>query len=249
MSFEAIVLGVGDAFSTRYFPASLLLVADGFRLAIDCPDRYPALLAAAARRSGRTISLSEIDDVLVTHLHGDHVNGLESAAFFKHLVERRRLRLHASREVLADLWPRRLLASMGTLWDGERLQPKAFDDYFAATPLLPDHDNVIGSLGIRTRPTRHHLPTTALLVEYRGRRLGYSADTAFDPGLVDFLAPADLIIHETNLGPGHTPLDRLLGLPADLRARLRLIHYPDAVDPATLPIRALHEGEVLTLCP
>ena len=46
--------------------------------------------------------------------------------------------------------------------------------------------------------------TRVLLIEAGGRTFGYSCDTAFDPGLIEFLAPADLILHETNLGPAHT---------------------------------------------
>ena len=38
--FEAVVLGVGDTFSERHHTTALLLVCDGFHLAIDCPDSY-----------------------------------------------------------------------------------------------------------------------------------------------------------------------------------------------------------------
>lgn len=47
--FGVTVLGVGDAFSARHVNASLLLEADGFRLGIDCPDRYAGVLARADR--------------------------------------------------------------------------------------------------------------------------------------------------------------------------------------------------------
>ena len=103
-----------------------------------------------------------------------------------------------------------------------------------------------GPFRIRARRTVHHVPTSALLVEAGGRTFGYSADTAFDPALIDFLSPADLILHETNLGPAHTPYDSLAALPADLRARMRLIHYPDGFDTSGSAIAALEEGEVLT---
>jgi hypothetical protein len=42
-------------------------------------------------------------------------------------------------------------------------------------------------------------------VEAGGARLGFSSDTAFDPDLIAFLSAADLIVHETNYGPAHTP--------------------------------------------
>lgn len=110
----------------------------------------------------------------------------------------------------------------------------------------------VGPLRIERRFTRHHIPTTAIRVSLdqggaRSRPLfGYSADTAFDPDLIAWLAEAELIIHETNFGT-HTPLASLLQLPAEVRARMRLIHYPDMLDPETAPIACLREGQVLTL--
>src|SRR5690606_81378 len=117
--FEVVVLGVGDTFSEHHHTCALLLEYDGFRLAVDCPDRYREALRAASLRSGRPLSLSDIDHVLITHVHGDHMNGLEGVAFFKHFAERRRLTLVASAEVRAVIWERRLAASMAELWDGQ----------------------------------------------------------------------------------------------------------------------------------
>ena len=107
----------------------------------------------------------------------------------------------------------------------------------------------LGPLRIERRFTIHHIPTTALRISIEGRArplLGYSADTAFDPELIEWLAEAELIIHETNFGV-HTPLPSLLTLPEALRARMRLIHYPDLLDPDTAPITCLREGQALEL--
>ena len=57
-------------------------------------------------------------------------------------------------------------------------------------------------------------------VRAAGRCLGYSADTAFDPALLSWLSEADLIVHETNLGPIHTPYEKLASLPSDLRGKM-----------------------------
>jgi ribonuclease BN (tRNA processing enzyme) len=242
---EVIVLGVGDTFSERNHTSALLLVCDGFHLAIDCPDTYRSVLRSATERSGRELRLTDVDHMLITHAHGDHMNGLEGVAFFKFFAEGKRLHLATSSELRSNIWDERLKASMGVLWDGERFQSKTFDDYFDHVPLSWTEENPIGPFRIRTRRTRHHVPTTALLIEAGGRVLGYSADTAFDPELIAFLEPAHLIIHETNYGPGHTPYSSLAALPAELRARMRLIHYPDQFDTQESNIQALSEGEIL----
>ncbi|MCC7382683.1 MAG: MBL fold metallo-hydrolase [Deltaproteobacteria bacterium] len=243
--FEVIVLGVGDTFSEKHHSTALLLACDGTSLAIDCPDMYRSVLRSATERSGRALSLSDIAHVLITHVHGDHMNGLEGVAFYKHFVESKRVQLVTSPEVRATIWDERLKASMSPLWDGQEFRQLGFDDYFEHVPLSWADASVVGPFRIRARRTVHHVPTSALLIEAAGRTLGYSSDTAFDPELIAFLEPADLIIHETNLGPAHTPYAALAALPAELRARMRLIHYPDGFDTTASAITALREGEVL----
>jgi ribonuclease BN (tRNA processing enzyme) len=243
--FEVVVLGVGDAFSEKHHPTALLLVCDDFHLAVDCPDAYRSVLRAASERSGRCLAISDVDHVLITHVHGDHMNGVEGLAFYKHFVEAKRVKLVTSPEVRRSLWDERLRASMGTLWDGAQLREMSFESYFEHVPLEWGSDIAVGPFRIEARRTIHHVPTSALLVEAAGRKLGYSSDTAFDRELIAFLGQADLVIHETNLGPAHTPYAALAALPAELRARMRLIHYPDGFDEASSSIAALREGEVL----
>jgi ribonuclease BN (tRNA processing enzyme) len=136
---------------------------------------------------------------------------------------------------------------METLWDGTAFRQLTFDDYFAFTALDWGGPRVVGPFTVRAYRTRHHVPTSALLVEAGGRKLGYSADTAFDPELIRFLSAADVIIHETNYGPAHTAYSDLLTLPADVRARLHLVHYPDQFDVGSSEIPALREGQVLSI--
>lgn len=136
-----------------------------------------------------------------------------------------------SRERLSEPGPRRRL---GLLDYTDRV------DLHAGT-------TAIGPLRIERRFTRHHIPTTALRISLEGRArplLGYSADTAFDPELIAWLAESELVIHETNYGV-HTPLASLLLLPQPIRDRMRLIHYPDQLDPDSAPITCLREGTVL----
>lgn len=244
-NFEVVVLGVGDAFSERHRPTALLLVCDGFHLAIDCPDMYRGVLRAVSDRSDQALALSDIDHVLITHVHGDHMNGLEGVAFYKHFVEGKRLQLITSPEVRDSIWDERLRSSMGTLLDGQQLREVTFESYFEQITLSWTDGITVGPFRIQARRTIHHVPTSALFVEAAGRTLGYSCDTAFDPELIEFLKPADLIIHETNLSPAHTPYSALAALPAPLRARMRLIHYPDEFDITSSEIIALREGDVL----
>ncbi len=183
--FQVIVLGVGDTFSELHAPSSLLLVANGFHLAIDCPDMYRRVLREASQNGAGPLDLSRIDDVLLTHVHGDHMNGLEGVGFYKHFWEHKRMRLHTFPESLDGLWDRRLKISMGQLWNGERHMEMRFEDYFDARPLSWEGVNRVGPFEVELRMTRHHVATCSLKVRYQERCLGYSSDTAFDPGLID----------------------------------------------------------------
>ncbi len=243
MSFEVIVLGVGDTFSEQFFPTCLLLRKGDFQLAIDCPDGYRRVLAEARKHTGLHLDLADIDDVLLTHVHGDHMNGLEGAAFFKKFAQQRRLNLHASPEVHAVVWPQRLQGSMQTLYDGSKAQRLTYEDYFAPHILNRRSPNEVGPFTVTTRLTKHHVPTSALMIECEGATLGYSADAAFEPDLIEFLSPADVIIHETNLGPSHTDFSALTTLPEATRAKMWLVHYPDAFDTQEAAIRCATEGQ------
>jgi ribonuclease BN (tRNA processing enzyme) len=242
--FEVIALGVGDTFSEIHRPTALLLIRDGFHLAIDCPDMYRAVLRDAGRKSGRVLDFANIDHFLITHVHGDHMNGIEGVAFFKHFVENKRVQLFSVPEVRDVIWDERLRGSMGRLWNGSEFRSLTFDDYFAFTPLEWAGVTTIGPFNIEVRRTQHHVPTCAVRIEAKGRVFGYSSDTAFDPELIHFLEPAHFIIHETNFGPAHSPYASLAGLSVELRHRMRLVHYPDGFDSETSAIQVAHEGEV-----
>jgi hypothetical protein len=153
--------------------------------------------------------------------------------------------LHAIPEVLAGLWSERLRGGMSVLMDADGAKhPLTLDDYADVRPMPADPRApfTLGALTVAWRPTVHHIPTSALRFSHGGTSFGYSADTAYDPGLIAWLAEADLMVHETNLGV-HTPLDRLAALDAPLRDRMRLIHYPDWHDLDTSPIASAREGD------
>ena len=242
MGWSVRVVGVGDAFTAQYFNACLLVECEGTRLLVDAPPALARALKSLGASGGPTVGLDEIDHVLITHLHGDHCGGLEQLLFWRRFVTRNKCKLYAIREVLADLWSGRLRGGMDTLMlPDHSTQALTLEDYADVVPLDPGKTTV-GPLSIDWRPTVHHIPTSALKITAAGHTFGYSADTAFDPTLIEWLAASELFFHETNLGV-HTPLASLVSLPEDVRDRMRLIHYPDFHDVDGSPIPCAREGD------
>lgn len=245
MSFTVTALGVGDAFSARWYSTCLLLEAEGSRVLIDCPHPIRKILA----ESSPGVDIPDLDAVVLTHLHGDHSSGLEGFAFFNWFVLNRRTRLVAHPDIVARLWSDQLAASMDRLLTAPSMdaaQEHHFTDFFDHEPLELGAVTRVGPFEIECRLTIHHIPTTALRIRAAGRTLGYSADTAFDPTLIAWLAEADTLVHETNFGV-HTPYERLAELPSDLRDRMHLVHYPDSFDVEGSSIACLRQGQRISI--
>lgn len=237
-----VPLGVGDAFSAQYYSSCLAVEADGRWLLVDCPHPIRKILRESGAAAGEPLDIDRFDAVVITHLHADHSSGLEGYGYFSWFVLRRKPILVTHPIVRERLWDASLAAGMERLLDPSmHAHEMEFDDYFRHQALDESAAIEVGPFSIECRRTVHHIPTTALRIRACGRTLAYSADTAFDPELIGWLAESDLVIHETNYGV-HTPYEKLAALPAELRSRMRLIHYPDEFAPESSAIEALAQG-------
>lgn len=246
---RVIPLGVGEAFTARHYTTCLALGAGADWMLLDCPHPVRKMLREGSHAAGLPLDLDRVLGVALSHLHADHCSGLEDFGYFAHFVLGRRARVLAHPEVLARVWDGLLAAGMGQMRTDPAAPPavRRLDDYFETTPLDESRPVGLGPFQVECRPTVHSIPTTAFRVTAGGRTLGFSADTAFDPGLIAWLEPCDLIVHEATTQPAshvHTPYARLAALPAPLRARMRLIHYPDDFDAAASAIEPLRQGRI-----
>lgn len=222
MTLSMCPLGIGDAFSRRHYSSCLLVETQAVRLLVDCPHPLRKMLYEADPK----LDLQDIDGVVLTHLHPDHASGLELFGYHMHHQLGVRPRLIAAAPVAVQL-----VAAI----------PNVERD-FAIEVVAAGTEHQVGDLSLDWRPTRHMVPTAAWRLWSAETSLGISADTPFDPELIGWLAEADVVVHEVGHPPHHTPLADLAALPAELVARLWLIHVADDVQLAGSGLSALEQG-------
>src|SRR5690606_5262572 len=105
-------LGVGDAFSARWYSSCLALEHEGRWILIDCPHPIRKMLREGSARLDAPLDLDRVEGVALTHLHADHASGLEGYAYFSLFVLHRKARVLAHPAVRARLWDGSLAAGM-----------------------------------------------------------------------------------------------------------------------------------------
>lgn len=253
------VLGRGNAFTTQFFNTSFL-VQSGRAFLVDTPQ---ALFRVLDRYR---IPVTEINDVILTHLHGDHCAGLETLLLWKKHFEDRQIRLYTTDRIFKDFrdvyFPR---FSYGFSPDLKTIVPAMVENYLEFCPLSETGPTDLDpGLEVHVRYNWHPLPTLGLKFRSPLGSVGISGDTCFRPSLLqelkdegtiseeryetlagEWLWRADVIYHEADRTPGtsHTLETDLLELPAEIRSKIRLVHLPDAFREDRLPIAK--EGERL----
>ena len=244
-----LVLGVGNAFTRRSFNTSFLLLAGGQRILVDAPAPMRRILGDSGVAAGLDLDIPEINRIILTHLHGDHCNGVEEAGFFRMFVapDAPKAALHLLPRLVEPLWRARLSAVMDSIAPegGGPEERMTLADYFDVQPWAPG-EHVIptphGPIRVRVHEGNHSVPCIGIHVEFNGQTFAYSGDTAFVPEHVEFLAPAQLVVHEAGVGYGHTPIEKLQALDPALRARMGLVHFPESWRGVDKGIALMQEG-------
>jgi ribonuclease BN (tRNA processing enzyme) len=246
-----IPLGVGDAFTARHYTSCLALGVDDQWLLIDCPHPVRKMLREGSEKANlaEPLDLDQIVGAAVSHLHADHCCGVEDFGYYSFFALRRRARLLMHPDASARLWNGLLAGGMEFTQPNPEAAPvqKHLGDYFELVDLDTSKPVRCGPFSIECRRTIHGIPTFAFRITVRERILGFSADTAYDPLLIDWLGNADLIVHEVTslVQTGvHTPYEKLAALPESLRLKMRVTHYPDDFDLNSSVIEPLHEGRL-----
>lgn len=224
MGFTLQMIGTGNAFAKSYYNNNALLQAENYTLLIDCGITAPLSLHQLGK------SLDSIDAVLITHIHGDHVGGLEELAFQMKYVFGRKPILYIADTLVTKLWENTLKG--GLMQEGINSLEDAFE-----VRVLHENQTTRISDGLKVELMQTpHIPGKKSYSVYINGTIFYSADTTFQPELLKSLVyerGCQRIFHECQLtgkGEVHSTLEELLSLPADIRNKISLMHYGDDME-------------------
>lgn len=209
------VLGVGEAFDPHYENASVVVLAEGFRLLIDCGASVQGPLLR------RFPDPDGIDAVFFTHLHPDHVFGFvpvllnwrdDGRCKALHVLASAPVRAHL--EKLIELGA----TGLGSAWP--------FEIIWHDVP----ETRQIGPFETRFACTDHSVQNHAILVTWQGQSFGYSGDGDVTEDTSALFTRADLVFQEAYLlapdpaVPSHCNLERVLEM-AEAMPDLRIWLY------------------------
>jgi len=246
--FTILPLGTSDAFCMTDYHTSALLMTGNTIALVDCPEPIHKILYERTTQAGLKIGAADIQHILLTHLHGDHANGLESFLFMRKFVSNDIPKpiIHCLPEVADVLWENKLACSMARSVINKISMDITLtaEDYYDLHIIQPGEPFMIGDIGITARRTQHSVPTYGFCASHGGRTLGYSGDTIFDREHIEFLAPADLIFHDCNNSIIHTRYESLLELEPEILDKLHIFHMSDAFDREKSKIPPVQPGRL-----
>lgn len=266
MSWKITAIGIGSAFNTKDFQSNFLIEGtSGKQMLIDLGSFGPIALEDLGINASNVGH--KIDAIYVSHLHGDHIGGIEWLAFctyFNPSAPKPKLFcVGGNNGLMTQLWNKSLRGGLGSVegkectltdyfeghplrvnetfkWDGLQFQP-------VQTIHVMNGMEIVPSYGLLIRPDSPH---GHMALQYQ---LFLTTDTQFCPNQIEkFYGMADVILHDCETAPYyskvHAHYDDLKTLPEETKTKMWLYHYqPDPPQDAKADgfLGFLQRGQVL----
>lgn len=237
-------LGSGSAFCMDNWQSNMLIemescegYPDGVKMLFDCGGDIRWSLAE------HELKATDIDAVYISHLHADHIGGLEWLAFMSYFSKTVRggmkPRLIGNAQLLRDLWMNSLRGGL----DSIQMIDAGMDTYFDILPIQNSGTFTVGPHSFKTVQTIHVIADTSFVKSFglmmsvasgdTRKKVFITSDTQYAPSqLNDFIRSADVVFHdcETSKFPSgvHAHYNDLKDLPEDLKGKMWLYHYNNA---------------------
>lgn len=217
--------GTGAAWAAHFGNSSAVVESGGTRLLVDCGHTVPSRLA----RMG--LSLRDMNAVFISHLHGDHIYGLEEWGFRSYLIWNIRPTLLIAEDLIRPLWNRVLSGTMAQVCD----KACHLDDYFEVIPMQVGKPQGFGPFTLEIRPVRHvpNAHSYGVKVAADGVAVGFTCDSLADADAW-FYDETRLVFHDCSFTPPfvetvHAHFEQLCAYPQAFRQRTMLVHYDDSI--------------------
>lgn len=214
------MIGTGNAFAKKYFNNNALIEQEQVKLLIDCGTTLPFALYQQG------FTFNDLDGVIVSHIHADHIGGLETYAYQMKYQYNRKPKLYIANNLVDILWDNSLKGGL------QQTDDETIHHFFNVIPLEPELAYTIApGLELKLLPTRH-IPKRSSYSLLFNESFFYSADCIFEEELL-------LKLHDQNVhtfyhdcqfsepGTVHATLSELKSLPISLQQKIKLMHYAD----------------------
>lgn len=232
--YSLTFLGVGGGLSPELGNNNVFLESEDRKsnLLVDCGPITATDLKVAGR-------LASVQRCFITHVHDDHVGGLQLWAQLNRYVYRHKPPIWFREELLDELWDGSLrggLARVNVVDEG--LQPGlvGFDAYFEPKPMRDGDVVEVPGLPVITPRASVHVPGKPSFGFFLGEDVFFSADTQeLPPAVGPTGKPLRAIFQDCQLfdipNAVHTSLARLhREMAPELKAITRLMHYNHTPD-------------------
>ena len=245
-------VGVGSAFTTfDYFQSNVLISSrNGKKLLIDCGTDIRFSLAEGNPDNNPN---DDIDAIYITHLHSDHIGGMEWMAFTTFFnPNKEKPKLFMEEETMREMWDSSLVGGLGCI-EGKRMH---LTDFFECRAVPANGSFVWEGIRFTLVKMRHIVTGFKNLYSYGvlfeeidtdGPVVFYSSDTQFQPELISEIAEsASIIFHDCETSPFksgvHAHYEELCTLPAAIKRKMWLYHYQPR--PSYVPLKDGFRGFV-----
>lgn len=240
MTYKLTFLGSGSAFTPlwgdNYQSNMVFQSPSGKKLLIDCGTQAPMSLHEQGW------SFFDIDAVYVSHLHADHIGGLEEFSFKTYFTPNHpKPKMIAYGRMLDFLWNESLRGGLASLQG----QMATLGTYFDLVPVARNSGFEWEGNQFKLIRTIHimdgfdFVPSYGLMFDLNGKNVYLTTDAQHCPHqIMDFYKMADVIFQDCETTPYksgvHAHYSELVTLPNEIKNKMWLYHYqpgelPDAV--------------------
>ncbi len=226
-------LGTGSAFTLRNYHSNLVFEEQGKSLLVDAGGDIRFSLQSSG------LSYKDFDSIYITHLHNDHIGGMEFIAFSSYFDPNcPKLHLYCHKWLVDDLWAFSLKGGLASI-QGNILN---IDDYFDVHALENGERFVWQDIAFQITQSIHVfngywvVPTFGLFITdpKSGKKFYHTSDTQLHLDILEkYYQEADMILQDCETAPFrtgvHSHYDELTTLDPGIKKKMYLWHYQDNV--------------------